>query len=395
MTSSVISSDASDTERARPSRVRRGTALLVTLVAVVVLAILSTGAVLGAMQDFRAGRNTLVEQRAFAVAEFGLNQEISRWDRARNLPPPKGMAIGAIDSTNVFVAQGDTARVKVQRLTETTFWVVSVGRANIGIGALEAQRQTHMVVRIAYPTINPGGSIVTAGNITVKGSAAISGVNTNPAGWTQCANIAGRDTFAITYATGKTVTVQKPNMVTGGMNESAAAADSNTYVRYGTESWNTLVANADITLPAGNIGPEPVGTATTCDLSSTSNWGEPLRSGNGYVGGCTDYFPIIYASGSLQLTNGRGQGILLVNGDIRLAGNFQWFGLIIARDDITKGNGTFDMWGSIMSHNANVQDGNDVVGNSSFRYSRCAVESALRGSAILTRTKERSWVQLY
>ena len=395
MTSSVISSDASDTDRARPSRVRRGAALLITLVVMVVLAILSSGAVLGAMQDFRAGRNTLVEQRAFAVAEFGLNQEISRWDRARNLPPPKGMAIGAIDSTNVFVAQGDTARVKVQRLTETTFWVVSVGRANIGIGALEAQRQTHMVVRIAYPTINPGGSIVTAGNITVKGSAAISGVNTNPAGWTQCANIAGRDTFAITYATGKTVTVQKPNMVTGGMNESAAAADSNTYVRYGTESWNTLVANADITLPAGNIGPEPVGTATTCDLSSTSNWGEPLRSGNGYVGGCTDYFPIIYASGSLQLTNGRGQGILLVNGDIRLAGNFQWFGLIIARDDITKGNGTFDMWGSIMSHNANVQDGNDVVGNSSFSYSRCAVESALRGSAILTRTKERSWVQLY
>lgn len=395
MTSPATSPEAPATERARPSRVRRGAALLITLVAMVVLAILSTGAVLGAMQDFRAGRNTLVEQRAFAVAEFGLNQEISTWDRARNLPAPKGMAIGAIDSTNVFVAHGDTARVRVQRLTETTFWVVSVGRANIGNSALEAQRQTHMVVRIAYPTINPGGSLVTAGNISVKGSAAITGTNTDPAGWTQCANIAGRDTFAITYATGKIVTVQKPNMVTGGMNESAAAADSNTYVRYGTESWNTLVANADITLPAGNIGPEPVGTATTCDRSSTSNWGEPLRSGNGYLGGCTDYFPIIYANGSLQLTNGRGQGILLVNGDIRLSGNFQWFGLIIARDDITKGNGTFDMWGSIMSRNANVQDDNNIVGNSSFRWSKCAVESALRGSAILTRTKERSWVQLY
>ncbi|MDQ8163323.1 MAG: hypothetical protein P3C10_12135, partial [Gemmatimonadota bacterium] len=128
-------------------RIRRGSALLITLIVVVVLAILSTGAVLSAMQDFRAGRNALVEQRAFAVAEFGLNQEISRWDRARNLPPPKGMAIGAIDSTNVFVAQGDTARVRVQRLTQTTFWVVSVGRANIGNDALEAQRQTHMVVR--------------------------------------------------------------------------------------------------------------------------------------------------------------------------------------------------------------------------------------------------------
>ncbi|WP_309669075.1 pilus assembly PilX N-terminal domain-containing protein [Gemmatimonas sp.] len=395
MTNPATPYEAQATETTRTPRIRRGTALLITLVAVVVLAILSTGAVLGAMQDFRAGRNTLVEQRAFAVAEFGLNQEISKWDRARNLPAPKGMAIGAIDSTNVFVAQGDTARVRVQRLTETTFWVVSVGRANIGNGALESQRQTHMVVRIAYPTINPGGAIVTAGNIDVKGSAQITGTNTNPAGWTQCANIAGRDTFAISYATGKTATIQKPNMVTGGINQSAAAADSNTYVRYGTESWNTLVANADITLPAGNLGPEPVGTATTCDLSSTSNWGEPLRSGNGYIAGCTDYFPIIYASGSLQLTKGRGQGILLVNGDIRLAGNFQWFGLIIARDDITKGNGTFDMWGSIMSRNANVNDGNDIVGNSSFNWSKCAVESALRGSAILTRTKERSWVQLY
>ncbi|WP_411279412.1 hypothetical protein [Gemmatimonas sp.] len=395
MTNSASSHEEQATETMRPSRARRGTALLITLVVVVVLAILSTGAVLGAMQDFRAGRNTLVEQRAFAVAEFGLNQEISRWDRARNLPAPKGMAIGAIDSTNVFVAQGDTARVRVQRLTETTFWVVSVGRANIGNGALESQRQTHMVVRIAYPTINPGGAIVTAGNISVKGSAQITGMNTNPAGWTQCANIAGRDTFAINYATGKTATIQKPEMVIGGINQSAAAADSNTYVRYGTESWNTLVANADITLPAGNLGPEPVGTATTCDISSTSNWGEPLRSGTGYVGGCTDYFPIIYVSGSLQLTKGRGQGILLVNGDIRLAGNFQWFGLIIARDDITKGNGTFDMWGSIMSRNADVTDDNSIVGNSSFNWSKCAVESALRGSAILTRTKERSWVQLY
>lgn len=395
MTSPAASLEEQATETTRTRRIRRGTALLITLVAVVVLAILSTGAVLGAMQDFRAGRNTLVEQRAFAVAEFGLNQEISKWDRARNLPAPKGMAIGAIDSTNVFVAQGDTARVRVQRLTETTFWVVSVGRANIGNGALESQRQTHMLVRIAYPTIIPGGAIVTAGNLTVKGSAEITGTNTNPAGWTQCANIAGRDTFAISYAPGKTLSIQKTDAVTGGTYADPAAADSNTYVRYGTESWNSLVANADITIPGGTFDPEPFEANGSCDLSKANNWGEPLRSGNGYIPSCVDYFPIIYASGTLRLTKGRGQGVLLVNGDINLAGNFQWFGLIIARDDITKGNGTFDMWGSIMSRNGVVNDDNSITGNSSFNWSKCAVESALRGSAILTRTKQRSWVQLY
>jgi hypothetical protein len=254
---------------------------------------------------------------------------------------------------------------------------------------------TNMVVRIAYPTINPGGAIVTAGNVRVSGNATVTGRNTNPTNWTQCASIAGRDTFAITYAPGKDLNIGGSSNIVGGTRADPTAGDSNTYVRYGTESWNSLVAAADITLPGGSYGPEPVGTASTCDLSTTLNWGEPLRGGNGHVRGCEDYFPIIYFSGSASLTRGRGQGILLVNGDIRTVGNFQWYGLIIARDDIVKGAGTFDLWGSAMSRNANVTDDNSIVGTSQFQWSKCAVESALRGSAILTRTKERSWAQLY
>ena len=372
---------------------RRGSALLLTLIVVVVLGALSLGGTLSSLQEYRAGSASLVGQRAFAVAEFGLNNEISKWKRSRNLPAPTGMAVGAIDSTSVFVAQGDTARVSVTRLNENTFWVVSVGRASIGVKSLEAQRQTHMLVRIAYPSINPGGTIVTAGNIDVKGSAGITGINTNPAGWPQCANIAGRDTFAISYGPGKRVSIQKPLSVIGGTNADPAAADSNTYVRYGTESWQSLVAGADMTIPGGTYQPEPVGTATACTTSTVMNWGEPLR-GSGTIAGCTDYFPIIYAQGSVSLTHGRGQGILLVNGDVQLNGNFQWYGLIIARDDIVKGNGTFDLWGSVMSRNANVLDDNSITGNSNFQWSKCAVESALRGSAILTRTRERSWMQL-
>lgn len=372
---------------------RRGSALLLTLIVVVVLGALSIGGTMSSLQEYRAGNASLVGQRAFAVAEFGLNHEISQWKRSRNLPPPVGMAIGAIDSNSVFVAQGDTARVKVTRLNENTFWVVSIGRASVGINALESQRQTHMLVRIAYPSINPGGTIVTAGNISVKGSAGITGQNTNPAGWPQCANIAGRDTFAISYGPGKTVDIQKPQSVVGGTHADPAAADSNTYVRYGTESWQSLVAGADITIPGGTYQPDPSGTATVCNYTVGTNWGEPLR-GNGTIAGCIDYFPIIYAQSSIALTHGRGQGILLVNGDVQLNGNFQWYGLIIARDDIVKGNGTFDLWGSVMSRNANVTDDNSITGNSNFQWSKCAVESALRGSAILTRTRERSWVQL-
>src|SRR5690606_33345386 len=94
----------------------------------------------------------------------------------------------------------------------------------------------------------------------------------------------------------------------------SAATDSNTYVRYGTETWNSLTSNADITIPGGiwNSAIGPVGTATTCDASVITNWGEPFRPGA--AKGCWNYFPITYSSGNLKLNgNGYGQGVLLVN----------------------------------------------------------------------------------
>lgn len=378
--------------RVRP---RRGVALLMTLVLVVLLISLSSGAIMSATEEYREGRHSLIEQRAFAVAEYGLNSEIANWNRARNLPAPTGMAIGAIDSSGVFVAQSDTAKVYIQRLTPTVFAVRSVGRASIGVQTAEAQRQTQMIVRLAYPTIAPGGAVVTAGNLDVRGSASIDGTNSNPPGWSQCAQMAGRDTFAISIAPGRSMTIQKPQLVVGGTFRDPAAGDSNTYVRYGTESWNSLAANADLKLPGGSYGPEPTASGASCQTGLTNNWGEPWHTGAWQVPECQYYFPIIYINGDATLSRGRGQGVLLVNGDVRLTGNFEWYGLIIARDDVIKGNGTFDLYGSVMSANTSVNDDNSFNGNSTLRWSRCAVESALRGSAILTRTRERSWAQLY
>src|SRR5688572_8046209 len=101
-----------------PVKPRRGAALLMALFALVVVATIISGAMFVSQQDYRGSRNTLVEQRAFAVAEYGLNAEVSNWDRSRNLPPPKGMAIGVIDSTRIYVAAGDSARVAIKRISD-------------------------------------------------------------------------------------------------------------------------------------------------------------------------------------------------------------------------------------------------------------------------------------
>src|SRR5699024_3535703 len=98
----------------RAPRDRRGAALALALLLLVVMSVMSAGAFIAARQTFRGGRNSVVEQRAFGVAEYGMNQEVARWDTRRNLPASKGgLAIGGIDSTPVYVAAGDSARMRI------------------------------------------------------------------------------------------------------------------------------------------------------------------------------------------------------------------------------------------------------------------------------------------
>jgi hypothetical protein len=381
---------------------RRGMAMVIALFAIVILATLVAGTLFSSTLEFRGGRNALVEQRAFSVAEYGLNSVIANWNRKNNLPAPLGLANGAVDSSNVFVAQSDTARVKITRLTDNTFLVVAEGRANIGANALESRRLTSAMVRIAYPSIAPKGAITAAGNVTIVGSAIVDGNNSRPAGWSQCDSIPGDSVSALVVAPGSTVSYNSNNIPTvSGLAPvvyDPAAADSNTYVRYGSESWNSLVANADINLPGGTLGSDilPALSGANCNYGLTTNWGEPWRTA-GYVDACKFYFPIIYSASDLHLNgNGRGQGILLVNGDLEINGQFEFFGLIVVRDDLLKSNGTARIQGAVYAANLNLQDPKSFVsGNQDIFYSKCAIESTLRGSAILTRATERGWLQIY
>jgi len=376
---------------------RRGVALITALFAIVVLAIIISGVFFTSQQEYRGTRNALVEQRAFAISEFGLNSEISNWDRSRNLPG-SSFGVGAIDNNQVYVAEGDTAWVSVTRLSDNGFWVVSEGKAHMGKVKLESRRQTSAYVRIAYPSITPKGAITAAGNVTLQGSAFVDGDNNDPTGWAQCSSISGSTVPAVTVPPGNTVTYNSSNIgSTPAVQYDPAAADSNTYVRYGSESWNTLTSNADIKLPGGNYGNDilPVGTDSTCNTSGNFNWGEPARPGT--VKGCYNYFPIIYANGSLHINgNGRGQGILLVNGDLEINGTFEFYGIVVVRNDITKGNGTAEIHGAVFAANIDLGAATSwFTGNKDVYYSKCAVESALQGSAILVRAKERGWAQIF
>lgn len=388
---------------------RRGAALVTVLVAVTLLGVLAAGAFTTGQQTFRAGRNSLVEQRAFAVAEYGLNQQMANWNTALNLPPAAGgFQVGAVNDSSLWVASGDTARVRITRLGPMLYWIESIGRANIPSPQMQATRDVSSLVRLAYPTIAPKGAVTAGGDIDISGNASVDGRDRLPyAGvadsWPSknCNTIRGPDVPAVVAPPGANVSYKAKNIPSSpAVLYDPAAADSNTYVRFGTESWNTLTKNANVRLPGGVYGTaiQPVDSAGTCQVGDTTslNWGEPFH-GPGSVASCYGRFPIIYINGSAQLNGkGRGQGILLVNGDLKINGTFDWVGLIVVRDDINKGNGTANVTGAVMARNVTLSDGGSVInGNQTVQYSRCAVEAALRASAVLQPVRERSWAQLF
>lgn len=365
-------------------RKRRGTALILVLVAMVVLAVLASASMMSAFQEARSSRASQIQQRALTVAEFALNQQLANWPASR-----QAMAVGAIDSLRVGVELGDTAVVRVQRLNTLVYNVVSVGRAGIGNGLMEAQREVSQLVRFSSPTIRPGGIITSFGNVDIQGSPSVSGRNTAPPGWAGCAT--ARDTFAISHNPSSTASVQKPaSQAVGGVRADPRAGDPNTYTTFGDDSWTSLVAKRNVTV-SGTVNPTPSGSSSTCNTFS-SNWGEPWRVGS-HVAGCVNYFPIIYSPGNLRISGGRGQGILIVDGSLDISGNFNFVGLVLVRDHFD-GSGNFTLHGALMTRNANNQT-NRLRGNVTLNYSNCAMERALTALAVPSRPTERAWANVY
>jgi hypothetical protein len=307
----------------------------------------------------------------------------------------------------VWITDVDTARVRITRLTNMLYHVESVGRASIPNPQLTATRSVGAILRLAYPTITPKGAVTAGGNVNISGTANVDGRDYVPYAGTAdawadstCAGLRGTTVPAVVVPPGAQVRTQSGSILSSpSIDRDAAAGDSNTYVRYGTESWNSLAANAR-RYPGGNYGSDilPSDSAGTCWHGNPNqiNWGEPWHNADA-VASCRNYFPIIYVDGPLTLNGrGRGQGILLVNGDLRFNGTFDWAGLIIVRDDVNQGTGSATITGAVMARNMALSDGGSIwTGTQQVRYSKCAVESALRGSAILVRARDRSWTQLF
>jgi len=364
----------------------RGIALAVAIFAIVVIGMLVAGAFYASLLEQRSGENTLYAQQAFEAAESGMADAFNNWDQA---------VYGAfpVDSpqTLTAVTAGRTRYTPIiTRLNSSLFLVSARGEQVDAGGRVLARRLLGTLARLSPTSVDVQAAVTSKGVVKVGGTATVDGNDHHPPGWAACPALrpakAGVRTDGTVQTTGGGTVLGSPP---------ARQGDGTVVDSLFSNPFEQLKQLTSITLGAttlNGMAPSLTGTPARCNKTLSLNWGEPWNPTA--FPQCQNYFPVIYRNGDLQLQNGRGQGVLLVEGDLEVRGNFEFTGLIIVKG-LLKANGTGNkITGGVLAQNSDLDD-NSLIGDPVVNYSYCAISRALAASALVKPLTDRSWVQLY
>ena len=380
----------------------RGMALAVAIFALVVIGALVAGAFFAGYQEQRTGRSSMYASAAAEAAEAGTAEVMADWDQFNLNSIPQGDSL-VLPTTSLA---GRTAYTPVvNRLNNDLFLIRSLGTRTDAAGNVLAQRTVGLLARLSYVTATANAAVTVTKPVKFNGNAFnVIGNDSVPKGW---AGEAGCDTdenkAGVRSATTTGASGSDADNLFGNPPQVAndPTVTNDFFNIFGDVTFDELKQNADIVISASTPQqPEPTLTAGVpqrCNVSDMNNWGEPRRAPDAYVAQCNTYFPIIYASGSqLKMSSGsRGQGLLLVEGDLEIVGGFEFAGLIVAKGGIKiNGNGN-KVTGALLAQDVAIDDQNSISGNTTLQFSSCALSKAIQGSAFGEPLANRSWVQLY
>lgn len=383
------------TERPTLRQDERGIALAIAIFALVIIATLVTGVFFMARLEQRSGNNALWSTQAAEAADAGLNATLANWDGAYN-----SLALGDTQTLATQVLPGNTARytATVRKLSNQIFLVESRGeRVQQGGGVLSGTT-VGRIVKLITPDVEINAAVTANGPVTLQGNLTVDGRDTDPPNWPACTTkdtVAGVRTSQSIKAGGSYDAFGDPPL---------AANDGDKYAQI-KNPYDAFYAIAD-KIHNGNWSasdsPRPVTHVvsgnTVCNRTDARNWGELYRSPTpGTVSQCTTYSPIvsIRGAGESRITGGRGAGILLIAGDLQMAGGFEWAGLVIVLGAVrTTGMGA-KITGALLALNEATSDITYIGGTPVVTYSSCAIATAMAQTAYARPLAERSWVQLY
>ncbi len=399
-----------ETDRLRFSGQREGFALAGALLAMVIVGALVTGSFFAASQEHAIGLSARYNDMGMYVAEYGINEAMAT--------VPKSV-LDTLTGTKIVTGIAPTGP-NGQKLGIDTVWVRPMGPLRVfvskGVAASRDARVVggHRVLAVVARTMNVTFPMDRAmqlyDGIDIGGSSIISGKDTFPdtlqsafAEWKGCTQTGLRNSI-VTKDTTNVDTLGNKAKIIGPMQQDPTL-DSTKFFKYGDANYDLLASLANIVAAGGwNPKPQPMANPDgTCNTANIENWGEPGTAGGpgpAYVPACKQYFPLIHVKGNLNLnSNGRGQGILLVDGDLTINGGFDFWGITIVRGSLsTEGTGGH-LYGTVMAYNLGslYYDENSSTGNSVVSLSSCAIQRAAAGAPGFNRAvplRMHSWMDL-
>lgn len=332
---------------------RSGFALAVVVFAMALVGAMVAGSFFVGWQERQIERNAKSAGDALAAAEAGAYRTLVTWDgRLEGLEPGDS-------APGTAAAWGATGRYRTSllRLNRSVFlvrseaWLDDGGRHRVGL-----------LVRLEAPNLDPAAALVSAGPVTVTGGAAIDGRDVIPPRWT-CDSVGGPapDTRSTTGS------------ADGELDRDWFA---------GLRRYSTKI------VPGGAFTVTPTASSGVCNVRDRTNWGEPADPGHP----CSAYFPVVWVVGDATVNQVRGQGILIVDGDLTLEGGFEYFGVVVVRGRLaTRGVGG-RVWGGAIAGSAALAGAGALGVGASIQRSTCAIGRALEAAGRPRPLTSRSWV---
>ncbi len=372
----------------------RGIALAVAVFALVVIGALVAGTFFAGQLEQQTGQNAVYATQASEAAEAGLAEALSSSTAgamtAMPVDPTTSTAL-----TTLSPGSHLSANRSMSRLTDNLWLVQSIGtRADAG-GTQLATRSLGQLIRLNMAELEMAAGLTALGDVTVTGGAEVTGIDAVPPLWAaqsvSCPPTA--DAAGVRYNNGTVST--KGQGTIGGVPATVKDLSLNpTDMKSDFDKMKELATLLVTTDNPAATGPAYSGNPQKCDTSVMTNWGEPTLK----TDPCFDYFPIIYRNGNLKLQGGRGQGILLVEGDLTATGGMVFYGPVYVTGTLsTSGNSGqgAKFFGGVIAGNVALDDLTKLAGGALVSYSSCAIKRALQGSATPAPLQERSWMQLY
>lgn len=336
--------------RGRPGGREAGMALPMAVLALALVGALAASSFVLGLSDLRAGRATLALADALGRADVRAAEAVLELR-------PADLAAIPLGSTVADPSGGDEA-VAIGRLSTHVFLVSASAEALQGGVA----RRVAILVRLEAPALALGQALSTPGAVAL-------------------------DPFAGVY--------QAPPDSPLSCRDPARPAEPGEpqegYVSDGYEDLAIWASRATVTLPEGSdVTPRPLTSGAACVTEDTQNWGDPADP----EGACGLHFPVVHVPGDLAVRGGVGQGVLVVDGDLDLEGEFDFRGVVLVGGELRTGAGGAAVAGAVQVGAAS--GGGVTLGSGTLiSHSPCAIEEAVLAFGGLVPLRERALLRMY